>query len=713
MRKETILAFSIVFLLVLSGLAGAISIKKDFEENEEKSSLNISSDPPKGVGGWHTETSLQTYGKEYDDIEKAGGNGGGWEVPYDSNAVRIWAENNRVRAWYVFDINEGPVKYVNYQTEYKDVGWFSDSPDALISKWDGTWDSFSNIGGVGQDNDNYEWESHIFNENSDKYVNSQGQIKIAAQAYDDSSLIHQDNLAVRTMKISYEAADEEIFDHFFNKYDSDDDGAADSIEIKIDADVADDGDGTEVDVTGICKLRDPTGSIIDQKQSTWTITDHQVEYGIIHVSSLGGQNGMYTLEVELFDQHGNKEDEISETFYLVPDPKRTIDFYVSPNYGGSIQILGEVFLDNESTIVSDGTYSVSAIAEEYFGFVNWECTGGVTVDNSGSAETTITVSNNGSLKANFTFLLNTLYFFVVPDFAGQIMLGDSTFENNTGVYLDDGEYNLEAATLVDTHYFNYWYIAGDIAVGDEYSTQTTLTVTGDGILYAVFSENTPPNKPEMPDGPLSGGVYETYTYSTTTTDPDGDQVYYKWDWNDGEESGWLGPYDSGEPAGTSHAWTGSRTYQVRVKSKDQFGAESDWSDPISVGIFSPPNAPIIKGTTSGQINTEYEFTISANDPDNDKVYFYIEWGDNTIEDWIGPYSSGAETTVKHTFRKQGTYQIKALAKDEHDVVSQSWGSLVVEMPKTKTTQFRLFEMLFDMTFINKLLEKLEFLKSII
>jgi hypothetical protein len=705
--KGKIFVFCISIMLVLStGLAMGISIKK----NDISLDKNNYVFKPLGVGGWHSEQSMQKYGKDFDEIIKSGGSGGGYESPYETNAVRIWAEINTVQAKYIFDINEGPVKYVKYQVEYKDVGWLSDGPDALINKWDGTWETFSNIGGGG-DNDNYEWESHTFNTYSDKYVNSEGKICVAAQAWDDASWLQQDNFAVRTIKISYRAADEEIFNNIFTTYDSDDDGAVDSIQIKLDADVGDEGDGTTVDVTAICELKDPYENIIDTNSVTWTIVDHQVEYGTVDVSSLGGQNGVYKLNVILKDEFGNVEDELTENFNLVPDPKRQIDFYVYPFDGGVIDFDTETFYDNETGIFSDGTYAISAVPADYFTFDHWECTGGASIKNNDvySPNAELVIKDNGSLKAVFSFTKNTLFFFIEPDFAGQITIEENVFENNTGCYIDEGTYNISAVSLLDEYYFYYWYLSGDITVQDEHSAETSLIVSGDGILCAVFNENTPPNKPETPKGTLSGGVYVEYTYSTKTTDADEDQVYYLFDWNDGTDSGWLGPYASGKEVKASHTWTGSRSYQIKVRAKDTYDAVSEWSDPLTIGIYSPPNAPVITGNANGKINQEYEFNIGATDPDSDDVYFYVEWGDGAIENWIGPYTSGEKVIIKHTWKRQGTFTIKALAKDEHDVVSQSWGMLVVQMPKTKTCQLKIFEILQQKHFMLKILEKIQLL----
>jgi hypothetical protein len=94
--------------------------------------------------------------------------------------------------------------------------------------------------------------------------------------------------------------------------------------------------------------------------------------------------------------------------------------------------------------------------------------------------------------------------------------------------------------------------------------------------------NSPPEKPEKPIGTPSGKVKTTYTYSTQTTDPDGDNVSYMWDWGDGTTSEWLGPFNSGVTMSVNHSWSTKGTYQIRAKAKDTNGAESNWSDPFSV-----------------------------------------------------------------------------------------------------------------------------------
>ncbi|RLF44681.1 MAG: hypothetical protein DRN29_08030, partial [Thermoplasmata archaeon] len=45
---------------------------------------------------------------------------------------------------------------------------------------------------------------------------------------------------------------------------------------------------------------------------------------------------------------------------------------------------------------------------------------------------------------------------------------------------------------------------------------------------------------------------------------------------------WLGPYKSGEKIVISHSWNRRGSYEVRVKAKDIYGRESEWSDPLPV-----------------------------------------------------------------------------------------------------------------------------------
>ena len=121
-----------------------------------------------------------------------------------------------------------------------------------------------------------------------------------------------------------------------------------------------------------------------------------------------------------------------------------------------------------------------------------------------------------------------------------------------------------------------------------YYVDTSGNVNGTDVMsFTIGGEtNTPPETPSRPSGVGRGITDRRYVYTTRTTDPEGDFIYYRWDWGDGSYSDWLGPYGSGLIAGAQHKWTSGGAYQIRVKAKDQYGAESDWSDPLTVSIHS-------------------------------------------------------------------------------------------------------------------------------
>jgi hypothetical protein len=96
--------------------------------------------------------------------------------------------------------------------------------------------------------------------------------------------------------------------------------------------------------------------------------------------------------------------------------------------------------------------------------------------------------------------------------------------------------------------------------------------------------NTAPDRPNTPNGPSNGIPFLKYTFEAITTDPDDDKIYYKWDWGNGETSEWTGPFDSGKKVEETYRWDEKGSYDIKVKSKDEFGAETGWSDTLTIKI---------------------------------------------------------------------------------------------------------------------------------
>jgi len=103
--------------------------------------------------------------------------------------------------------------------------------------------------------------------------------------------------------------------------------------------------------------------------------------------------------------------------------------------------------------------------------------------------------------------------------------------------------------------------------------------------------NTPPNVPEQPAGPEEGITGITYTFSSSTIDVDGDNISYQFDWGDGNMSGWIGPYLSGDTVYAMYSWRDPGAFEVRVKAKDAYG-ESQWSAAHPIMILEAPRIEI-------------------------------------------------------------------------------------------------------------------------
>jgi uncharacterized repeat protein (TIGR01451 family) len=140
---------------------------------------------------------------------------------------------------------------------------------------------------------------------------------------------------------------------------------------------------------------------------------------------------------------------------------------------------------------------------------------------------------------------------------------DSTMQNPTHQFNNPGQYTVKL-TVTDSN--------------------ENTDIDNIQIIVNEIEDNTYPNKPNRPTGPTDGRAETEYTYSTSATDPDGDQLYYLWDWGDGTNSGWIGPYSSGETVEYQHSWTDQNTYEIKVRVKDPDGLLSVWSDPLSVSM---------------------------------------------------------------------------------------------------------------------------------
>ncbi len=187
-------------------------------------------------------------------------------------------------------------------------------------------------------------------------------------------------------------------------------------------------------------------------------------------------------------------------------------------------------------------------------------------------------------------------------------------------------------------------------------------------LVAPFELNDmEPEKPNTPCGFSTVTIGDAFVFTTSTVDPEDHYLWYLFNWGDGSDSGWLGPYASGAIVTASHIWTAHGVFSLRVTAKDSFGVQSDWSDPLTVTVINrSPNTPSIpSGPSPAEKDTKQEYSSSTIDPDGDKLYYWFEWGDGTCSGWTLPSSSGAVVSISRIWRDRGTYPVMVKVKDDY------------------------------------------------
>jgi hypothetical protein len=132
-----------------------------------------------------------------------------------------------------------------------------------------------------------------------------------------------------------------------------------------------------------------------------------------------------------------------------------------------------------------------------------------------------------------------------------------------------------------------WYSTTDEAY-EKGNCWTSLSGTnwnenhGTDMFFRTYWMDHCPEKPGI-NGPYDGIAQERYEYSFNAVDPEGHDIYLYIDWGDGRSTRWIGPFASGETVVKDHQWAEPGNYSIQVKSKDVYGAVSEWSElPLSL-----------------------------------------------------------------------------------------------------------------------------------
>ncbi len=197
----------------------------------------------------------------------------------------------------------------------------------------------------------------------------------------------------------------------------------------------------------------------------------------------------------------------------------------------------------------------------------------------------------------------------------------------------------------------------------------------------------------------TGGSYGGYLNQEANFDAsesigvEGEIIDYSWDFGDD---------NTGNGVTTTHTYSEVGVYTVTLTITDSENNEA--SDTTTIWVQEtnePPNLPVISGPNAAQVGRTYDYTFSTTDPEGNDVWYLVGWGDEEIIYLFGPYGSGEEVILQHSWNKQGTFTIKAKAIDVFDDESD-WAELTVQTPRNKVLSKPLFFGFFE-KFLNTFL----------
>jgi len=196
-------------------------------------------------------------------------------------------------------------------------------------------------------------------------------------------------------------------------------------------------------------------------------------------------------------------------------------------------------------------------------------------------------------------------------------------ECDTGIYLSGkGTYG---NNFYDNYiFYNYrWYVGfeGEVTIENHHIYDAGSNAWGPGNywgdydgsgVYTLGSGNidsnpkypldieVPPKKPMKYSILESGKTNKEFTCKYISSDLNGDEITFTFDWGDGTSEESYGPYPTdGESVikqEFKHTWTEEGSYNIKVKARDSTGKESVWSDPVSISMSKDQakSTPLLK-----------------------------------------------------------------------------------------------------------------------
>jgi len=237
--------------------------------------------------------------------------------------------------------------------------------------------------------------------------------------------------------------------------------------------------------------------------------------------------------------------------------------------------------------------------------------------------------------------------------------------------------------------------AWKIVAWDEYGLSSI------GAIWTFTTEsNVPPNTPKNPDPPDGAtDVSIEKILKWTGGDPNqGDKVTYDVYFGKSSPPPLVAEYvtQAAYDPGTMDLDT---TYYWQIVAEDSQGETAIgpiWQFTTEKEINLPPTSPDIDGPNKGKAKVLLCWTFHSTDPNNNKIKYIINWGDEKFEE-TNYYQACTPVQVCHTYETKGIYFITAIAEDEKGLKSGE-SSFEVLIPRYRSAYNQLLQQFFKSFF---------------
>lgn len=296
----------------------------------------------------------------------------------------------------------------------------------------------------------------------------------------------------------------------------------------------------------------------------------------------------------------------------------------------------------------------------------WNADSFVWLNNGASAGKTTTVDNGQSIN------------FASGSFASQIgekihavaeivdKKGKTTKVTSKDFTITNGGYTpYFTGTVTQTHYKK---------VGTYY-LRITLSIDGEEDLIDYITLNV--QEPVQPTNhnpiaqftftPANPTVNQVVSFTSTSSDQDGDTLTYSWDFKDSSTSTSANP---------THKFAKEGSYAVSLTVTDEQGLTDTVTHTVNVEKVNVVNHnPVAEFTftpSNPEVNEEVTFTSTSSDQDGDALTYSWDFKDS---------SKSTSPNPKHTFTKEGSYEVSLTVTDEYGLSDSVTHTVSVEKVK--------------------------------